>query len=74
MALGHHIKKQFTYHVNSLSRHYEVDLFRCLIDSFLSLSDYTVGEIHGRKRQVEYNETKRWFTKGQGANWEMLRL
>lgn len=65
MSFGYDLKKNFTSQVETtLNAPYyakEVDLFRCLIDAFSSMSNYMVAEIHGNRHQVEYSETKGWF-------------
>lgn len=41
----------------------EVDLFRFFIKAFTSMSSYNVGEIHGNRRQVVFDESKGWYTR-----------
>lgn len=67
MSLGNDLKREFVSKTSSYltggTSVREDCLFRLLIDAFKSLTCYSVGEIHGNKRQVIYTESNGWFTK-----------
>lgn len=63
MSLGDVLQDKFFSLVNNNTQYKEVELFRKLIDAFLSMSHYFVEEIHGTKYQVTYKENNNWFNK-----------